>query len=136
MVIPLEINRPGLAFITVDSAACDALNLLIVNSGDIVQDNRDGAAYQSYVISVPDIRWNWSFDRKFEKTVDRTDGSGHIRARRCRSVGRTASRYLRLISSAQVNAAVFSRRDIKFDMKFEIVKRTLCAEIGTPSFVH
>jgi len=86
MVIALEVNRSGLTFVTVDSAARNAGNLLIVNAGDMVQDNSDIASDQSYVVRVPGIRRNWSFEREFEEAVDGAHRPSHIRTRCRRSV--------------------------------------------------
>ena len=71
-VVPLYVKRSWLAFIRIQSAARDPLNLLMIDRRHSVPNNRHRAAYHRNVETLPLCRLSRQLDSRRDTPIDGT----------------------------------------------------------------
>src|SRR5580704_11193412 len=105
----LQIDRSAKPFAAVQSATCDARNLLFVNNGLTVLHNGDHASNQHDVVGLP---FSWSAPLLRRGSQEAIDASSTHR----RPFGLGIVFNLKFVPAAQVDAAIRSWRAIEFNV--------------------
>src|SRR3954470_16357910 len=121
-VIPLQEQRTGRAFVTVEGATGDARNLLVHDHRSAVGDDGHHSSNERDVICLPLSRRLRRDHARRQESVDRAEP---IVPRRITVV----VLYLHLVAPAQIDAAVALLRVAELDVELEIAEGAVGDEI-------
>ena len=128
-VIALQINRPRLAFMTVERATRDSRNFLRIDGLHAVAHDCDRASHERNVEGFPLARLRRDFSRRRQESVDGSDlvegilFSGLVLD-------------LHFVAPAQIHSAIAVSRAVELNVEFEIIELALGPDIRSRRFVH
>lgn len=120
----LQVDRPRLSFMAVQSPAGDARDLLMVDDGGAVLYDRDMAPEERDLKGLPFARPARLLGRRSEETIN---AAGVM-------AGRLLNRvvfHLHFVTAAQIDAAVRSWTAVKFDVQLEIFEWVIVDQLGS-----
>ncbi len=128
-VVTLDVERPRLAFVGIQRAAGNALDLLLINCGDAVADHGQCATHQRNIERLPHAGRARKLNIRRDPAVYRPNPALH------RSCTERSIFELDFITTPQVEAAIAFVGAVDLEVQLEVVELAGRLQVRTAIFI-